>query len=89
METTLWIAAGIILGWLSYSFLRFNAERGMVASMMIGAVGALVGAKAVAPVFVSAASAPDELSLPFAFFAAGAAVGFLALSDLVHRRFGV
>ena len=89
METTLWIAAGIILGWLSYSFLRFNAERGMVASMMIGAVGALVGAKAVAPVFVSAASAPDELSLPFALFAAGAAVGFLALSDLVHRRFGV
>jgi hypothetical protein len=59
-----------------------NAERGMVASMMIGAVG-------VAPVFVSAASAADELSLPFAFFAAGAAVGFLALSDLVHRRFGV
>jgi uncharacterized membrane protein YeaQ/YmgE (transglycosylase-associated protein family) len=89
METTLWIAAGIILGWLSYSFLRFNAERGMVASMMIGAVGALVGAKGVAPVFVSAASAADELSLPYAFFAAGAAVGFLALSDLVHRRFGV
>ena len=87
METTLWIAAGIILGWLSYSFLRFNAERGMVASMMIGAVGALVGA-GVAPVFVSAASAADELSLPYAF-AAGAAVGFLALSDLVHRRFGV
>jgi len=82
METTLWIGTGIILGWLSYSFLRFNAERGMVASMMIGAVG-------VAPVFVSAASAADELSLPFAFFAAGAAVGFLALSDLVHRRFGV
>jgi len=89
METLVWIVAGIVVGWLSYSFLRLNAERGMVMSMVIGAVGALVGAKGVAPLFVSAASTPGEVALPFIFFAGGAAVGFLALSDLVHQRFGV
>jgi uncharacterized membrane protein YeaQ/YmgE (transglycosylase-associated protein family) len=89
METLLWIAAGLLLGWLSYSYLRYNAERGMAASMAIGAVGALVGAKAVAPLFVSAASVPDEVSLPFVLFAAGAAAALLVLSDLLHQRFGV
>jgi uncharacterized membrane protein YeaQ/YmgE (transglycosylase-associated protein family) len=89
METLVWIVAGIVLGWLSYSFLGFNAKRGMVTSMGIGAVGALIGAKAVAPLFVSAASAPDEASLPFVLFAAGAAAVLLALGDLLHQRFGV
>ena len=89
METTLWIAAGIILGWLSYSFLRFNAERGMVASMMIGAVGALVGAKAVAPVFVSAASAGRGSACHSPSSPPAPRSGFSRSATWCRNRFGV
>lgn len=89
MQTLVWIAAGALVGWMSYSFLRFNSERGAVVSMLIGAVGALVGAKTLAPMFLTGATPPDEVTLPLALFAAGAAVAFAALADMVNRRFGV
>ena len=89
MDTLVCIAAGSLIGWLSYSYLRFNWERGAVVSMVIGAVGALIGTKAIAPMFLSAASAPGDVTLPFVIFAAGAAVALLVLSHMLHQRFGV
>ena len=89
MQTLVWIMAGALVGWMSYSFLRFNSERGAVASMLIGAAGALIGAKAIAPVFLTVATASGEATLPLMLFAAGAAVGLAALADMLSRRFGV
>ena len=89
MDTLLCIAAGGLIGWLSYSYWRFNWERGLVVSIVIGAVGALIGAKAIAPLFLSAASAPGDVTLPFVLFAAVASAALLVLSHAVHRRFGV
>jgi uncharacterized membrane protein YeaQ/YmgE (transglycosylase-associated protein family) len=89
MENLLWIAAGSLLGWLSYSFLRFNSERGLLISMALGAAGALIGAHAIAPLFVTEAVPVGEVSLPLVLVASGAAAGLLALGDLLHQRFGV
>ena len=89
MDTLVCIAAGSLIGWLSYSYLRINWERGAIVSMVIGAVGALIGTKAIAPMFLSAASAPGDVTLPFIVFAAGAAVALLVLSHMLHQRFGV
>jgi uncharacterized membrane protein YeaQ/YmgE (transglycosylase-associated protein family) len=89
MDTLVCIAAGSLIGWLSYAYWRINWERGAVVSTVIGAVGALIGAKAIAPMFLSAASAPGDVTLPFLVFAVGAAAALLVLSHMLHRRFGV
>ena len=57
--------------------------------MVIGGVGALIGTKAIAPIFLSAASAPGEVTLPFVVVAAGAAAALLVLSHMLHQKFGV
>jgi uncharacterized membrane protein YeaQ/YmgE (transglycosylase-associated protein family) len=89
MQTLVWIVAGALVGWMSYALLRFNTERGVVMSMVIGVVGALIGAKAIAPMFLTAATPPGEVTLPLVVFAAGAAVALAAAADLLNRRFGV
>lgn len=89
MDTLVYIAAGCLLGWLSYSYWRFNTERGAVVSMVIGAAGALIGTKAIAPLFLNVAGAPGEVTLPFVVVAALFAAALLALGDMLHQRFGV
>jgi uncharacterized membrane protein YeaQ/YmgE (transglycosylase-associated protein family) len=88
MEILLWMVAGAVLGWMSYSYLGFNGPRGLGVAMVIGVVGALVGAKAIAPIFVASA-APGAFSAPMLAFAIAAAVVFLALANLLHQRWGV
>jgi uncharacterized membrane protein YeaQ/YmgE (transglycosylase-associated protein family) len=89
METLVWLVSGGLLGWLSYTYLHYNEARGVAVSMVIGAAGALFGAKVIAPVFVAATTSAGQLSLPLALFALGAAAGCLLLGNLMHQRWGV
>jgi len=84
METLVWILAGSALGWISWTYLGFNQDRGAVVSTFIGGVGALVGGKAIAPLFMATASPTDTglLALMFAGVAAGAC---LLLGDKLQR----
>jgi uncharacterized membrane protein YeaQ/YmgE (transglycosylase-associated protein family) len=87
MEIILWVLTGAAVGWLSYLFLRFNEARGMHVSIAIGAAGALLGGKVLAPMFTTAAAA--DFSVPALFFAATAAAILLVLGNLVYVRWGV
>jgi uncharacterized membrane protein YeaQ/YmgE (transglycosylase-associated protein family) len=89
MEIVLWAGAGAVLGWMSYAFLGFNEARGLAVSIAIGAVGALVGAKGLAPMFITSAVPLDAFSVPFLAFGAGTAVAFLALGNLLYRRWDI
>jgi uncharacterized membrane protein YeaQ/YmgE (transglycosylase-associated protein family) len=84
MDFIVWILIGAVVGWVGYAS-NFNKERGRNVSMLIGAAGALVGAKAIAPMFV----AVPAFSVAGLFFAAGAATALLALADLVYARWRV
>lgn len=89
METLVWILAGASLGWAAYSFLGYNESRGAAVSALIGAAGALVGGKAIAPIFLATASpAAAGISVDGLLFAAAAAVVFVFLGNFVYRRFG-
>jgi uncharacterized membrane protein YeaQ/YmgE (transglycosylase-associated protein family) len=88
MNIAIWMLAGAILGWVGYSFLGFNEARGKLVSIIIGAVGGFFGGQMVAPMF-TAAAVPSDFSLSALFFAAAVAAAFLALGNLVHRRWGV
>jgi uncharacterized membrane protein YeaQ/YmgE (transglycosylase-associated protein family) len=87
MDTLAWIVIGGLIGWAGYSYFHINEERGRNVSMILGAVGALIGAKAIAPMFVTPEAA--AFTAPGAVFAAATAAAILALGNLVSKRLGV
>jgi len=89
MNIVLWMLAGSALGWVGYSFLRFNEERGLMVSVIIGAVGGIVGGKLIAPMFTAAAAVPADFSSSALVFAALVAAASLAAGNLVYNRWGV
>ena len=80
METIVWTLTGGGLGWISCRYLGFNEHRGAVVSAIIGAIGALVGGKALAPIFMAAAS-PGDIGILALVFAGVAAAACLLLGD--------
>jgi uncharacterized membrane protein YeaQ/YmgE (transglycosylase-associated protein family) len=88
MDTLAWIVTGGIVGWIAFSQFGFNEERGRNVSMILGAAGAVIGVKAIAPMFLTL-PAGGELSVGVMFFAAAAASAVLALGNLVSNRWGV
>jgi uncharacterized membrane protein YeaQ/YmgE (transglycosylase-associated protein family) len=89
MNIVMWMLAGGVLGWAGYSYLDFNEARGMVVSIVIGAVGGFVGGKVIAPMFTSAAAAPGDFSAMALFFAAAVAAASLTAGNMVYKRWGV
>jgi uncharacterized membrane protein YeaQ/YmgE (transglycosylase-associated protein family) len=89
MNIVMWMLAGGILGWVGCAFLGFNEERGMVVSVIIGTAGGLFGGKLIAPMFTAAAAVPEAFSLSALFFAAAVAAAFVAVGNLVGKRWGV
>jgi len=89
MDVFMWMLTGSILGWVGYSYLNFNEQRGMMVSIVIGALGGLIGGKVIAPMFTAGALAPGDFSAPGVFFAAAVAAAFLAGGNLVYKRWGV
>ena len=86
MELIFCILAGGALGWLACSYLRFNAERGVMVSVLIGAVGGLIGGKAIAPMFSAATASPAAGFSPDALlFAAATAAVCLFAGDRLQR----
>jgi uncharacterized membrane protein YeaQ/YmgE (transglycosylase-associated protein family) len=89
MELVLWAAAGAAVGWLAITKLGLNEDRGTIVSIVIGAVGGVIGGKLVAPMFGAVAAVPGEFSMAGMFVVMATAVACLALGNLVHNRFGV
>jgi len=88
MNIVMWMLAGAILGWIGFSYMRFNEERGLLVSAIIGAVGGLIGGQLIAPMFTEAAVA-GAFSTSGMVFAAIVAAGLLFAGNLVHDRWGV
>lgn len=89
MNLVLWMMAGGILGWGGYSILHFNEGRGPMVSVLIGALGGIFGGKVIAPAFTAAMEMPGAFNASALIFAVAAASAFLALGNLVHKRWGV
>ena len=84
MELLVWMLVGGALGWVSCRHLGFNQERGAIVSTLIGAVGALIGGKGIAPIFMATASPADTGTLAL-IFAGVAAAACLMLGDKLQR----
>jgi len=80
--------AGGIVGGVACTALHLNVSRGLVASAIIGIVGAFFGGHVLAPIFGAAVGEAGAFS-PFALLVAAAtAAGCLTISDMMCERFG-
>ena len=89
MNIVMWMLAGGVVGWASYSYLGFNQKRGMLVSIVIGAVGGFFGGKMIAPMFIAATAVSGDFSSSALLSAAAVAGAFLALGNLVYSHWGV
>ncbi len=69
--------------------MRFNRDRGMIVSIIIGAVGGFFGGSVLAPMFGAVTDTSNSFSLFSLFVALAAAAGCLAIGNLLSRRYGV
>ena len=88
MNVALWLFAGGAVGWLAYAYLGFD-KRGLMGSVIIGALGGAVGGKLIAPMFNVGAAAPDAVTSAGLLFAAAVAAAFVVISEIVYRRWGL
>jgi len=89
MNIAMWMLAGAILGWVGFTYMRFNEQRGMMVSVIIGTIGGLVGGKMIAPMFSAAQAVPDAFSSSALVFAVAIAAAFLAAGNLIYNKWGV
>ncbi len=89
MNIMLWVLAGGFAGWVGYSYMRFNEDRGMIVSIIIGVVGGFFGGNVLAPMLGAVSDTPNSFSLFSLVVALAAAAGCLAIGNLLSRRYGV
>jgi len=88
MNFVIWMLSGALVGRLGYSVVGLNDARAKRDSIVIGALGGMVGGSLVAPLF-AAAAAPGDFSFPALCFAAAMAATALFVRNLVLNRRGV
>ena len=89
MNIMIWVLAGGVAGWVGYTYMRFNEDRGMIVSIIIGVVGGFFGGNVLAPMLGAVTDTPNSFSLFSLVVALAAAAGCLAIGNLLSRRYGV
>lgn len=86
----LWVLAGGIAGWIGYTYMKFNARRGLMISIVIGMAGGYFGGRILAPMLGSATAVNAGDFSPFPLFIAlASAAACLIIGNMIHERFGV
>lgn len=89
MNIVMWILAGGALGWAAFTLLGFNEDRGTIVSIVIGAIGGLIGGQILAPMFSSSPIVSGDFNIQALFIAAISASACLAIGNMIEQRFGV
>jgi uncharacterized membrane protein YeaQ/YmgE (transglycosylase-associated protein family) len=89
MNIAIWILAGGAVGWGAYALLHANQRRGLMASIIIGVTGGLLGGEVIAPMFGAMTETSNALN-PFALVVALAgAAACLTVGNMLSDRFGI
>ena len=88
MNLALWVIAGGMFGWASYAILRANRARSVKVSILIGAVGALLGGQFLPPLLGATTMVPHDFSLFSLVAALAGAAACLAIADMLSNPFG-
>ena len=89
MNITTWILAGALIGWAGFWYLKFNAKRGLVVSIIIGIAGGLVGGALLGPLLGVVPVHTGDFNPLSLFSALASALAGLTVTDMIYKRFGV
>jgi uncharacterized membrane protein YeaQ/YmgE (transglycosylase-associated protein family) len=89
MNMIIWALAGGTLGWAGYTFLGYNEGRGRNVSVIIGAVGGVLGGEFIAPMFTAGTVVVGAFNSSGLVYAGVVAAIFLAVGNLLYTRWGV
>jgi len=88
MNIALWILCGGAIGWIGFAVFRANTRGGLLASVGIGAFGALAGGMTIAPMLGAVIASENAIS-PFSLVVALAvATACLIIGNLLSGRVG-
>lgn len=88
MNVMTWILTGGIAGWLGYSYMKLNVDRGMTLSVIIGMLGGFFGGDVLAPMLGAVLNAANDFSLFSMVVALASAAACLTLGNVVAERYG-
>ena len=88
MNVMTWILTGGIAGWVGYSYMKLNLDRGMALSVVIGMLGGFFGGNVVAPMLGAVLNATNDFSLFSMVVALASAAACLTLGNLISERYG-
>ena len=89
MNIAMWVVAGGIAGWMGYTLLKLNEDRGLIISIIIGVVGGFFGGNVLAPMLGAVTDTPNNFNLFSMVVALASAAGCLGIGNLLSNRFGV
>ena len=81
MNITLWILAGVFIGWSGYFI--FGFRRGLIASMLFAIIGALIGGFLLAPGLGTQVLSPGDFNPMLMFMASASAFGAIIIADML------
>ena len=89
MNILMWILAGGFAGWIGFNYIRANAYRGVMISIVIGMIGGYVGGNVLTPLLGETASMPDAINPVALLMALASATACLTIGDMIWRRFDI
>ena len=89
MNIVMWMLVGGALGWAAFALLGINEKRGTIVSIIIGAMGGLIGGQMLAPMVSSSAIVSGDFNVQALFIAAISASACLAIGNMIEQRFDV
>ena len=89
MNIVMWMLVGGALGWAAFALLGINEKRGTMVSIIIGAMGGLIGGQMLAPLMSSSPVVSGDFNVQALFIAAISASACLTIGNMIEQRFGV
>jgi uncharacterized membrane protein YeaQ/YmgE (transglycosylase-associated protein family) len=88
MNIALLMLAGGIAGWIGCAYFQLNEDRGLLVSIIIGAVGGYIGGQVLGPMLGAVAAVPGGVSPAALVLGVFVAAACLYAGEVVQERFG-
>lgn len=86
MGIILWLVIGGVVGWLASIVMKRDASQGIILNIVVGIVGALLGAWIFGPMIGAPSINSGEISGPSLLVSFLGAVVLLAIVNLISRK---
>jgi uncharacterized membrane protein YeaQ/YmgE (transglycosylase-associated protein family) len=85
MNIVIWLVVGGLIGWIASMIMKTDAQQGLILNVIVGIVGAMLGAWLLAPLFGVGTINQGDFSLAGLGLSLLGAIVLLAIVNLFRR----